>query len=65
MDIASTSVVTADINSSVEEVATLLSERSINKVPVMSGNTMVGVITRGDLVRSIFGSLIVSRPAEA
>ena len=65
MDIASTSVVTADINLSVEEVAALLGERSINKVPVMSGKTMVGVITRGDLVRSIFGSLIVSRPAEA
>lgn len=56
MDLASTSVVTADIESSVEDVAALLGARSINKVPVMSGEKLVGVITRGDLVRSIFGA---------
>ncbi|MDN6485931.1 MAG: MFS transporter [Ancrocorticia sp.] len=58
MELASKSVVTVDADSSVEDVAAILGERSINKAPVMSGETLVGVITRGDLVRSIFGRLL-------
>lgn len=61
MDLASTDVVTANVEDSVEDVAALLGARPINKVPVLSGDAIVGVITRGDLVRNIFGSLVASR----
>ena len=61
MDLASRNVVTASIEDSVEDVAALLGARPINKVPVLSGDRIVGVITRGDLVRSIFGSFVASQ----
>ena len=56
MDLAARNVVTANVEDTVEDVAALLGSRPINKVPVLSGDVVVGVITRGDLVRSIFGS---------
>ena len=58
LDLASRHVVTANLDDSVEDVAVLPSSRPISKVPVLSGDVIVGVITRGDLVRSIFGSFI-------
>ena len=56
MDLAARNVVTANVEDTVEDVAALLGSRPIYKVPVLSGDVVVGVITRGDLVRSIFGS---------
>ena len=61
MDLTSTYVVTASVEDSVEDVAALLGARPINKVPVLSGDAIVGVITRSDLVPNIFGSLVASR----
>ena len=63
MELASTDVVTANVEDSVEDVAALLGARPINKVPVLSGEAIVGVITRGDLVRNIFGSLVAGQNA--
>ena len=58
MELATDSVVAVDINSSVEEVAKLLGTRRMKKVPVMSGGTLIGVVTRGDLVRTLLGSFM-------
>ncbi|WRS31198.1 MFS transporter [Actinomycetaceae bacterium MB13-C1-2] len=65
MELASKTVVTAEIDASLADVATMLGAKPINKVPVISGGSMVGVLTRGDLVRSIFGSFIVDQPERA
>jgi len=59
MELATDSVVAVDINSSVEEVAKLLGTRRMKKVPVMSGGTLIGVVTRGDLVRTLLGSFMM------
>ena len=61
MDLASRNVVTASIDALLEEVTTMLGAKPINKVPVVSGDSVVGVLTRGDVVRSIFGSFIVNQ----
>jgi CBS domain-containing protein len=54
MDVMTTNVITVDQNKSVQEVATLLSERSISGVPVVdSQNRLVGIVTEGDLLHRV------------
>ena len=51
MDVMTTNVITVEPNTSVQELATLLSERGISGVPVVaSDNRLVGVVTEGDLL---------------
>lgn len=51
MDIMTTHVITIGPDASVQELATLLSERAISGVPVIdSDNRLVGVATEGDLL---------------
>jgi CBS domain-containing protein len=38
------------------EAAALMVDRSVNRLPVVSGTALVGVITRADLVRAYLGS---------
>jgi CBS domain-containing protein len=54
MDVMTTNVITVDQNKSVQEVATLLSERSISGVPVVdSQNRLIGIVTEGDLLHRV------------
>src|ERR1700747_2551050 len=49
MDVMTTNVITVEPNTSVQELATLLSERGISGVPVVDrDNRLVGVVTEGD-----------------
>jgi CBS domain-containing protein len=51
MDVMTTHVITIGPDASVQELATLLSERSISGVPVVdSDNQLVGIATEGDLM---------------
>ena len=51
MDVMTTNVKTVEPNTSVQELATLLSERGISGVPVVeSNNRLNGVVTEGDLL---------------
>ena len=51
MDVMTTNVITVEPNTSVQELATLLSERGISGVPVVDrDNRLVGVVTEGDLL---------------
>src|SRR5215472_2086318 len=51
MDVMTTNVITVDPNTSVQALATLLSERGISGVPVVDkDNRLVGVVTEGDLL---------------
>lgn len=52
-DVMSTDVVTIDEYATVEDAATLMMEKSVSLVPVMSGDKLVGVIAKSDLVRAI------------
>jgi CBS domain-containing protein len=51
MDVMTTNVITVDPNTSVQALATLLSERGISGVPVVEADgRLVGVVTEGDLL---------------
>ena len=46
-------VISASPDESVREVATLMADRNVNRVPVMENGHLVGIVTRGDIVRAI------------
>src|SRR6267378_1665687 len=51
MDVMTTNVITVEPETSVQALATLLSERAISGVPVVDrDNRLVGVVTEGDLL---------------
>src|SRR5438093_908689 len=51
MDVMTTNVITVDPDTSVQALATLLSERGISGVPVVDrDNRLLGVVTEGDLL---------------
>src|SRR6516165_11317527 len=51
MDVMTTNVITVEPNTSVQELATLLSERGISGVPVVDRDSrLVGIVTEGDLL---------------
>ena len=50
-DVMTPSVVTVDPNTSVQDLATLLSERGISGAPVVdSSGRMIGIVSEGDLL---------------
>jgi CBS domain-containing protein len=52
-DIMTTSVVCAKPDQSVEECMALMTEKRIRHLPVIEGNDVVGLVSIGDLVKSI------------
>jgi len=54
-DIYSDNVVTVSPETSIADVADLLSSRKINALPVVEGKKLVGIVSRIDLIRSMAG----------
>lgn len=54
-DVMTRKPITVQVGSTLEDVATLLVERDVSRVPVLDGETLVGIITKADIVRSMFG----------
>lgn len=52
-EIMSRSVISVTEDTDVEEVAHLLTNRRIRRVPVLSGDQLVGIVSRSDLVKQI------------
>ena len=50
MDVMTTNVITVDPNTSVQALATLLSERGISGVPVVDSDKLIGIVSEGDLL---------------
>jgi len=46
-------VVTVDEETPVAEIASIMTEKAINRVPVMRDGRLVGIVTRNDIVRSL------------
>jgi CBS-domain-containing membrane protein len=54
MDVMTTNVITVGPDTSVQEVAKILSERSISGVPVVDAeNRLVGIVSEGDLLHRV------------
>lgn len=51
-EIMSRNVVTVDVGASVEEIMEILESEQILRVPVMQAGTMVGIVSRPDLLRA-------------
>ena len=51
-DVMRRSVLTVAEDTPVEEVCYMMSSNNINRVPVMRGDVVVGIITRADVVRA-------------
>ncbi|WP_042162971.1 CBS domain-containing protein [Paenibacillus gorillae] len=54
MDIAKRKVITVAWNEEIENVAALLGEKHIKKLPVERNGVLVGIISRGDVIRNVF-----------
>jgi CBS domain-containing protein len=54
-DVMTREPVTVTPDALVTDVATLMVERDIARVPVMNGDTVVGIISKSDIVRSLVG----------
>lgn len=52
-DIMSSEIIVVDEETGVGEIAMLLSERKIKRVPVMRNSQLVGIISRADIVRAV------------
>jgi CBS domain-containing protein len=54
-DVMTAEPITVGPDALVTDVATLIVERDVARVPVMDGETLVGIISKSDIVRSLAG----------
>ncbi len=52
-DYMSTRLITAEPDSTVDEVGRLLVRNKVNRIPIVDGKIIVGIITRGDILKAI------------
>ncbi|UGV40067.1 CBS domain-containing protein [Methanococcoides orientis] len=54
-DIMEKDIFTVSLESSVEDASKLMTKHKINRLPVLDGDKLVGIITRGDIIRGLAG----------
>lgn len=52
-DVMTPDPVTVQANASIEDVATLLAEKDVSRLPVLEGDALVGIVSKHDVVRAI------------
>lgn len=52
-DLMTTPVVTADEEASLADLADLITEKSVKRVPILRDGVMVGIVSRADIVRAL------------
>ena len=57
-EVASPSVVSVDISSGLSDICEIMANNHFNKIPVVDGNKMVGIINRTDVTRYIVGEYL-------
>ena len=60
-DIMSREVIMIDEEMPVNEIAVLLTERKIKRVPVVTAGKLVGIVSRGDIVHAVAQALLIIR----
>ncbi|GLX67499.1 CBS domain-containing protein [Paenibacillus glycanilyticus] len=58
MEIAQKKIITVDWEEEIENVAGILGKKRIKKLPVVRRNVLVGIISRGNVVRHAFNNLL-------
>lgn len=58
MAIAKKKVITVSWDEDIEKIATILGKKQIKKVPVERNHVLVGIISRGDVIRHTFKTLL-------
>jgi len=58
MEIAKRNVVKTEWDTNIEDIAAILGERKIKKLPVEKNGKLVGIISRGDVIRHSFEMLL-------
>lgn len=56
-DVMTAEPVTVAADAPLEDVATILTERDVSRLPVLDGDTLVGIVSKHDIVRAIAGGL--------
>jgi CBS domain-containing protein len=59
-DIMSKTVCSVDEETSIEEIASVMTARKINRVPVVRGKKLIGVVSRADLVAAVARGIPIS-----
>lgn len=54
-DVMTAKPTTVQVTATLEDVATVLVERKVSQLPVLDGDEIVGIITKSDVIRSMFG----------
>ncbi|MEF2243666.1 MULTISPECIES: CBS domain-containing protein [unclassified Paenibacillus] len=58
MRLATKKVLTAQWDDNIEDIAAILGEKQIKKLPVVKNGVLVGVISRGDVIRQSFKGIL-------
>jgi len=61
-DIMSTEVTSVNEETPVSEIALLLTERKIKRVPVVQDGKLVGIVSRADIVNAVAQGHLIIRP---
>lgn len=64
MELATTKLVSVEIDYDLDEVAKVLGEKKIKKVPVLEDGKLAGVISRSDILRYILGTYLEKEEQE-
>jgi ADP-dependent NAD(P)H-hydrate dehydratase / NAD(P)H-hydrate epimerase len=56
-DVMTQDVIAIQVSATIEEVATLLVDENISRLPVLDGDKVVGMVTKSDVLRSIVGGV--------
>ncbi|MDZ4655784.1 MAG: CBS domain-containing protein [Coriobacteriia bacterium] len=52
-DVMTFKPLTVQVDTSVEDIATLMVDRDVSRVPVLDGEKLVGIVSKSDIVRSL------------
>ncbi|MGO4270719.1 CBS domain-containing protein [Paenibacillus sp. TAF58] len=58
MKIAQKKVIAVDTDEDIEQIAAILGKKRIKKLPVLNKGVLVGIISRGDVIRHSFQSIL-------
>jgi CBS domain-containing protein len=62
-EVMSTEVCTVTEETILPEIARLMEDHGIKRVPIMQGNELVGIVTRADLLRAVISLKVDSAPS--